>query len=77
MSANRKRQQFNDRVNEKHERKALKEEETRLLKMQGKQVKRWKPMFKDSPLDEFDFTALEERIAAYYPEHFKGEVING
>jgi hypothetical protein len=74
MSANRKRQQFNDRVNEKHERKAQKEEETRLLKMQKVKVKKsWKPMFEPN-LTEYDFAALESRIEAYYPDHIKGEV---
>ena len=68
MSAVRKRESFNQRVNEMHERKVEKEEQQRLERMQrtNKQHKRsWKPMYSGN-LMEMDFSALELRVAAHF-----------
>lgn len=75
MGAVRKHESFNQHVAEKSERKQLKEEQSRLERMQqikqgGKQARKSSRSFIDMGTG-MDFVALEERIAAYFVNHVK------
>lgn len=65
MSAVRKHESFNQSVNEKQERKQLKEEEQRLIKLATVKVHKRRKAGGQFIMDR-DFVAIENRIAEYY-----------
>lgn len=64
MSVDRKRHSFNQDVNERHERKVLKDEETRLKRLGSVVKKQPSNMVKEE--FGYDFAALELRTLAYF-----------
>lgn len=73
MSEVRKHESFNQRINEKHERKVEKEEQKRLERMQRFSVgKKRKAAHSPKALFDYDFAELELMVAHRFANNLQG-----
>lgn len=66
MSVVRKHEAINQRINEQHERKALKEEQNRLARIQQMTFTKKRKPSQHSVNMDYDFSDLELRVACFY-----------